>query len=243
MLPIWSLVFAAGAPLLSVYAVAAFAAASILLIFAVLWPKDGRTRWPDAGSGLSVRAALSELAAPAVLARTLILGTVHGGISLYLILTGLILSGVPGRDAGDVAIFVAIVAGLEMPVMLIAPRLLPRLGITRLICAATLLYALFLCAFPLLAGSAMVWALTVPAAMGAGVMLSMPILNPPQSGILGLHKIEKRPVVDGDAIVARSMMYAALSYDHRIIDGREAVTFLVRIKELIEDPQRLVLDL
>ena len=60
--------------------------------------------------------------------------------------------------------------------MLIAPRLLPRLGITRLICAATLLYALFLCAFPLLAGSAMVWALTVPAAMGAGVMLSMPIL-------------------------------------------------------------------
>lgn len=75
-----------------------------------------------------------------------------------------------------------------------------------------------------------------------GSLLSMPILNPPQSGILGLHKIEKRPVVDGDAIVARSMMYAALSYDHRIIDGREAVTFLVRIKELIENPQRLLID-
>ncbi len=75
-----------------------------------------------------------------------------------------------------------------------------------------------------------------------GSMMSMPILNPPQSGILGLHKIEKRPVVVGDEIVIRSMMYVALSYDHRIVDGREAVTFLVRIKELIEDPQRLLID-
>jgi 2-oxoglutarate dehydrogenase E2 component (dihydrolipoamide succinyltransferase) len=75
-----------------------------------------------------------------------------------------------------------------------------------------------------------------------GSMMSMPILNPPQSGILGLHKIEKRPVVVGNEIVVRSMMYVALSYDHRIIDGREAVTFLVRIKELIEDPQRLLID-
>lgn len=75
-----------------------------------------------------------------------------------------------------------------------------------------------------------------------GSMMSMPILNPPQSGILGLHKIEKRPVVVDNEIVARSMMYVALSYDHRIVDGREAVTFLVRIKEMIEDPQRLLID-
>jgi len=75
-----------------------------------------------------------------------------------------------------------------------------------------------------------------------GSMLSMPILNPPQSGILGLHKIEKRPVVVDDEIVVRSMMYVALTYDHRIIDGREAVTFLVRIKDMIEDPQRLLID-
>ena len=75
-----------------------------------------------------------------------------------------------------------------------------------------------------------------------GSMMSMPILNPPQSGILGLHKIEKRPVVVGGEIVVRSMMYVALSYDHRIVDGREAVTFLVRIKELVEDPQRLLID-
>ena len=75
-----------------------------------------------------------------------------------------------------------------------------------------------------------------------GSLLSMPILNPPQSGILGMHKIQKRPMVVGDEIKACDMMYLTLSYDHRIIDGREAVTFLVRIKECLEDPQRLLID-
>jgi 2-oxoglutarate dehydrogenase E2 component (dihydrolipoamide succinyltransferase) len=76
-----------------------------------------------------------------------------------------------------------------------------------------------------------------------GSLLSTPILNPPQSGVLGMHRIEERPVVRGGQIVVRPMMYLALSYDHRLIDGREAVTFLVRVKEAIEDPTRLVLDL
>jgi 2-oxoglutarate dehydrogenase E2 component (dihydrolipoamide succinyltransferase) len=75
-----------------------------------------------------------------------------------------------------------------------------------------------------------------------GSMLSTPILNPPQVGILGLHKIERRPVIVDDAIVIRPMMYVALSYDHRIVDGREAVQFLVRVKEFIEDPNRLLLE-
>jgi 2-oxoglutarate dehydrogenase E2 component (dihydrolipoamide succinyltransferase) len=68
-------------------------------------------------------------------------------------------------------------------------------------------------------------------------------LNPPQSGILGMHKIEDRPVVVNKEIVIRPMMYLALSYDHRVIDGKEAVTFLVKVKEAIEDPQRLVLEI
>ena len=76
-----------------------------------------------------------------------------------------------------------------------------------------------------------------------GSMMSTPILNPPQSGILGMHKIQERPMVIDGSIEARPMMYLALSYDHRIIDGREAVTFLVRIKDAIEDPQRLLLDI
>jgi 2-oxoglutarate dehydrogenase E2 component (dihydrolipoamide succinyltransferase) len=76
-----------------------------------------------------------------------------------------------------------------------------------------------------------------------GSLMSTPILNAPQSGILGMHRIDERPVVRGGQIVVRPMMYLALSYDHRIVDGKEAVTFLVRVKEAIEDPQRLVLDL
>ena len=76
-----------------------------------------------------------------------------------------------------------------------------------------------------------------------GSLMSTPILNAPQSGILGMHKIQERPVVVSGRIEARPMMYLAVSYDHRIVDGKEAVTFLVRVKDAIEDPQRLVLDL
>ncbi len=76
-----------------------------------------------------------------------------------------------------------------------------------------------------------------------GSMMSTPILNAPQSGILGMHRIEERPVVRNGQIVIRPMMYLALSYDHRIVDGKEAVTFLVRVKECLEDPQRFVLEL
>jgi 2-oxoglutarate dehydrogenase E2 component (dihydrolipoamide succinyltransferase) len=76
-----------------------------------------------------------------------------------------------------------------------------------------------------------------------GSMLSTPILNAPQSGILGMHRIEERPVVRDGQIVARPMMYLALSYDHRIVDGKEAVTFLVNVKDSLENPARLILDL
>ena len=76
-----------------------------------------------------------------------------------------------------------------------------------------------------------------------GSLMSTPILNAPQSGILGMHKIEDRPVVVAGKIEVRPMMYLALSYDHRLVDGREAVTFLVRVKEILEDPRRLVVDL
>ena len=72
--------------------------------------------------------------------------------------------------------------------------------------------------------------------------MSTPILNPPQAGILGLHKIADRPVAVNGQVVVRPMMYLALSYDHRIVDGREAVQFLVRIKQLVEDPGALLID-
>lgn len=76
-----------------------------------------------------------------------------------------------------------------------------------------------------------------------GSLISTPIINPPQSAILGMHSIQKRPVVIGTNIVVRPMMYVALTYDHRLIDGREAVLFLRAVKDKVEDPQRLLLDL
>ena len=76
-----------------------------------------------------------------------------------------------------------------------------------------------------------------------GSMMGTPIINPPQSAILGMHNTVKRPVCIGDQIVARPIMYLALTYDHRLIDGREAVTFLKKIKECIEDPRMILLDL
>jgi len=75
-----------------------------------------------------------------------------------------------------------------------------------------------------------------------GSLMSTPILNAPQSAILGMHKIQERPVAIDGQVVIRPMMYLALSYDHRVVDGQEAVTFLVRVKEAIEDPERLLLE-
>ena len=75
-----------------------------------------------------------------------------------------------------------------------------------------------------------------------GSMLSTPILNPPQAAILGMHTIQKRPMAVNDQVVIRPMMYLALSYDHRLIDGREAVQFLVRVKECVENPERMLLE-
>jgi 2-oxoglutarate dehydrogenase E2 component (dihydrolipoamide succinyltransferase) len=76
-----------------------------------------------------------------------------------------------------------------------------------------------------------------------GSLMSTPIINPPQSAILGMHKIQQRPMAVNGQVEIRPMMYLALSYDHRIIDGKEAVTFLVRMKDMLEDPRRMLLDL
>ena len=76
-----------------------------------------------------------------------------------------------------------------------------------------------------------------------GSMMSTPIINPPQTGILGMHNIVERPVVENGEIVIRPMMYVALSYDHRVIDGSESVRFLVAVKEMIEDPARILLEI
>ena len=175
LLPLLALAFAAGLPLLYVYLICAVSAGITLAIFLIAWPADGRTRWTDAGSGLSLRAALQELAAPAVLTRTGALAVVLAGIQLYLVLTGLILTAADGRSTSDVAVFFGIVAGLEIPVMLMLGAPLARFGPGRMIAGAAVLHAGFIAVFPLLGATPLVWALPAVAAAGAAVILTVPM--------------------------------------------------------------------
>ncbi|WP_099824464.1 hypothetical protein [Oceaniglobus indicus] len=193
VLPIWALAFQNGAGLLTVYLACGITASVTLAIFLFAWPKDGRTRWKDQRSGLSLRAALAELTHGPVLLRAALLGLLMGGISLYMILIGLVLSAAPGRDASDVSLFVAIVAGLEVPVMLMLPRLVARYGITAVISGGGLVYAAFLILLPVLGHSGAVWLLLVPAGLGAGVLVSQPLLY--LQDLLG-----KRPGMGGSLI-------------------------------------------
>ena len=161
--------------MIHIYAICGVSAGITLAIFAFAWPADGATRWQDAGSGLSLRAALQELTAPSVLIRTFALAVVLAGIQLYMVLTGLILTGTEGRDTGDVALFFGIVAGLEIPFMLMLGGPLARFGPARMIPGAAVLHAVFIAVFPLLGGTAGVWALPLVAAAGAAVILTVPM--------------------------------------------------------------------
>lgn len=175
VLPIWSVVFGMGAPLMWVYPVCAALACAFLALVWRFWPRDGATRWPDPKSGLSFAAALREMAAPAVLVRVAALGTINGAVTLYLVLLGLIFATVPGRGAGDVAIYAGIVAGLEVPLMLALPLLIGRVSPHALIFGGTLLYAIHLAGLPLLAPGPAVWVLTAFGAAGGAVVLTQPM--------------------------------------------------------------------
>ncbi len=176
ILPIWSWLLSTGVPLLWIYGACALAESLTLAVFVLAWPRDGQTRWADPGSGLRLGAALRELAAPRIMVRTGLLAGVLSGIQTYLILLGLILTGIEGRDAGDVAIFAGAVAGLEIPFMLALGGPLRRFGPVRLIACAAILYAAFLSVFPLLGPVPAVWVLPVVAASAAAVILTVPLL-------------------------------------------------------------------
>ncbi|WP_102110263.1 MFS transporter [Oceaniglobus roseus] len=176
VLPIWALVFQGGVELLSVYLVCGTMASITLAIFLFAWPKDGSTRWKDERSGLSIGAALGELANGPVLSRAVLLAMMTGSVTLYMILIGLVLNGAPGRDESDVSLFVGIVAGLEVPFMLMLPALTLRFGITRVLTGASLLYAAFLATLPYLGATPAVWLLLLPAGIGASVLVSQPLL-------------------------------------------------------------------
>ena len=175
VLPIWSLAFDAGAPLMRVYPVSLIMAVAFLGLAWAFWPRDGATRWPDPKSGLSFAAALREMAAPAVLIRVLALGTINGAVTLYLVLLGLIFAVVPGRGAGDVALYAGLVAGFEVPLMLALPVLIGRVPRNALIFWGTALYGVHLAGLPLLAPGPMVWVLVLFGAAGGAVVLTQPM--------------------------------------------------------------------
>ncbi|MDF2141349.1 hypothetical protein [Paenirhodobacter sp. CAU 1674] len=175
VLPLWSLAFEADVPLMRVYPVSLIVAAAMLALVWAFWPRDGATRWPDPKSGLSFRDSLREMAEGRVLARVLCLGTVHGSVTLYLVVIGLVFATIPFRGAGDVALYAGAVAGLEVPFMLALPLVVGRIARGKLIVIGTALYATHLAFLPVLAPTPFVWLLVLPAALGGAVVLTQPM--------------------------------------------------------------------
>lgn len=175
VLPLWSLVFRQGVDLLAVYPAGLALSIFMLGITARLWPRDGKTPWQDRPSGLSFGAALREMAHPTLLFRLLALGAVTAANAAQLALLSLILVPEAGRGPQDVALFAGIVAGLEVPFMLALPLIARGRNRSALILVGGALYGAQLALLPVLAPTALLWLLLVPAAMGASVILTLPI--------------------------------------------------------------------
>ena len=175
VLPLWSLALNHGAAVLSIYPVAVVLSAVMLVITARTWPKVGATQWHDAPSGLSLRQALAELANPALALRIVALGAVSAGGTMTFAVIGLVLTPEVGRGAGDVALYAGLVAGLEVPFMLLVPFVIPHFRRTHLILTGTAIYALQMVFLTPLAGSSWLWLLLLPGAMGGAITLTLPI--------------------------------------------------------------------
>ncbi|HEY0213858.1 MAG TPA: hypothetical protein VGC40_09785 [Paenirhodobacter sp.] len=175
VLPVWAVVFRGGASVMLVYPVCLVLAGVTLFCVWRWWPRDGATRWPDPKSGLTFRQSLREIWAPAILIRVLALGTIHGMITLYLVIIGLVFATTPGRGPADTALYAGLTAGLEVPFMLALPLILGRVRQVRLIFWGTVLYAVHLACLPFLAATPYVWVLPVFAAVGGAVVLTQPM--------------------------------------------------------------------
>jgi SET family sugar efflux transporter-like MFS transporter len=175
VLPIWALAFQAGADVLTIYPVSLALCLGIYLLTLAFWPRDGQTKWEDKPSGLSLRAALGELAHGPVALRVLALGSVSMGSTLYIAVIGLLMGQTPGRDEADAALYIGIVAGLEVPFMLALPILGFRASRTLQMLAGAAIYAIHMLLLPLMIESPAMWLLTLPAALGGAFTLTLPI--------------------------------------------------------------------
>jgi MFS transporter, SET family, sugar efflux transporter len=175
VLPLWAVAFRFGLPVTAVFPVGLIIAAGMMLVVLRLWPRDGSTAWQDRPSGLSFRAALAEMGHPPLALRVLALGGVNAAPTVYLAIVSLVMVPAIGRDTADVALYVGLVAGLEVPFMLLLPSLTRGMDRTVLILFGAALYAVHVAFLPLLAGSWAVWLLIWPAAIGGAVTLTVPI--------------------------------------------------------------------
>lgn len=175
VLPLWSLAFAAGAQVTLIFPVALLLTAAMLAAVLRLWPADGSTPWDDRPSGLSFRAALSEMGHPRIAARVIALGAVFSASTVYMAIISLVMVPEIGRGTQDVALYVGLVAGLEVPFMLLIPNLTRGIPRTRLIFAGAALYCVHVALLPVLAATPFVWLLVLPASIGGAVILTVPI--------------------------------------------------------------------
>jgi SET family sugar efflux transporter-like MFS transporter len=175
VLPLWAVAFRQDVDVAVIFPVSLVLSAGMLLIVLQMWPRDGATAWEDRPSGLSFRAALAEMGHPPVALRVLALGAVNAAATLYLAIVSLVMVAAVGRGAADVALYVGLVAGLEVPFMLMLPGLTRGIPRTVLIFCGAALYAVHVALLPVLAGSPAVWFLILPAAIGGAITLTVPI--------------------------------------------------------------------
>ncbi|MFM7333409.1 MAG: MFS transporter [Tabrizicola sp.] len=175
VLPLWSIAFAAGAQVTLIFPVALLLTAAMLTAVLRLWPADGSTPWDDRPSGLTFRAALSEMGHPRIAARVIALGAVFSASTVYMAIISLVMVPQIGRGTQDVALYVGLVAGLEVPFMLLIPSVTRGIPRTRLILAGAALYCIHVALLPVLAATPFVWLLVLPAAIGGAVTLTVPI--------------------------------------------------------------------
>lgn len=175
VLPLWSVAFAQGAAVTTIFPVSLVMSSALLLAVLRLWPKDASAPWDDRPSGLSFREALTEMGRLPIAARVIALGAVTAASTVYMAVVSLVMVAEVGRGTADVALYVGLVAGLEVPFMLMLPGLTRGWNRTTLIFFGAALYAVHVALLPVLAGSQLVWCLVIPAAIGGAVTLTVPI--------------------------------------------------------------------
>lgn len=175
MLIFWTFAFGFGLSEMSVYVSGGVASLGMSLLVWFRWPKDGQTAWQDPRSGMRLRDALAQIAKPNVAIRVLLLGALASAGNLYMILVSLVFDASPVRDPADVALYVGLVAGWEVPAMLIMPRFAHLLPRATIIAIGAVIYACHLLALPLLSDTPYLWVMTLFAGIGGAVILTVPI--------------------------------------------------------------------